>query len=176
MRAFLDQVNDDQDLLVQLSPASMDLFDAFARDREHVRHGCVVARVRPQGFEAVRRVGLDPYGQATHALFVALHRICAGVDVAVFPPLEPEQSSMLLQAFGELPAASDNDGIVPALSQVHGEVIHAAWADHLDLVGHFHDPAHDPPHYDWLASGSGFNRRAFDALWEDVARFIAGAA
>jgi len=33
-------------------------------------------------------------------------------------------------------------------------------------------PTHVPPHFDWLASGSGFDRRQFLALWEDVARFI----
>jgi hypothetical protein len=29
-----------------------------------------------------------------------------------------------------------------------------------------------PPHFDWLASGSGFSRKSFVALWDDVARFL----
>jgi triacylglycerol lipase len=29
-----------------------------------------------------------------------------------------------------------------------------------------------PPHFDWLTSGSGFTRKQFLALWEDVARFV----
>lgn len=175
LRDFLDKVNHDQALLHQLSPASMDLFDAFARDRADIRHGCVVVKVRPQGFAAVRRVGFDPYGQATHALFATLYQICSGEESANFPSLNPEQSAFLLRAYGHLPDAGDSDGIVPALSQIHGEVIHATWADHLDVVGHFQEPSHDPPHYDWLASGSRFNRQAFEDLWTDVARFIAAA-
>lgn len=28
------------------------------------------------------------------------------------------------------------------------------------------------PHVDWLVSGSDFDRRGFEALWADVARFM----
>jgi hypothetical protein len=52
-------------------------------------------------------------------------------------------------------------------------VLHATWADHHDVLGHFHDPTHVPPHFDWVASGSGFDRRRFAALWGDVAAFLA---
>jgi hypothetical protein len=46
-------------------------------------------------------------------------------------------------------------------------------ADHLDVLGHFR--ADDASrHVDWLFSGSRFDRRQFEALWSDVARFIAG--
>jgi hypothetical protein len=51
--------------------------------------------------------------------------------------------------------------------------VHATWADHLDVVGHFDDPAHEPPHFDWLATGTGFGRAHFVRLWTDVAAFIA---
>jgi triacylglycerol lipase len=69
-----------------------------------------------------------------------------------------------------------NDGIVPTLSQLWGEVIRAVWADHHDVIGHFHHPTHVPPHFDWVASGTGFTREGFEALWDDVAEFIAAAA
>jgi hypothetical protein len=59
-------------------------------------------------------------------------------------------------------------------SQTWGHVIHSAVADHLDVLGHFRDAAHKPPHVDWLVSGSGFDRRRFEALWADVARFLVG--
>ena len=65
-------------------------------------------------------------------------------------------------------------GIVPTLSQIWGHVIHAAVADHLDALGHFRDASHDPPHVDWLVSGSGFDRPGFEALVDDVVRFVAG--
>jgi hypothetical protein len=59
------------------------------------------------------------------------------------------------------------------LSQVRGRLIHAAWADHHDVLGHFKGPTHTPPHFDWMASGSGFDRVRFEALWGDVAGFLA---
>jgi hypothetical protein len=71
-----------------------------------------------------------------------------------------------------MPSAAANDGIVPTLSQAWGQVVHAAVADHLDVLGHFRDAEHDPPHVDWLVSGSDFDRRRFEALWGDVARFL----
>jgi hypothetical protein len=71
-----------------------------------------------------------------------------------------------------MPSPAANDGIVPTLSQAWGQVIHASVADHLDVLGHFRDAEHDPPHVDWLVSGSDFDRRRFEALWADVARFL----
>ncbi len=56
---------------------------------------------------------------------------------------------------------------------MHGRLLHAAWADHHDVLGHFHGPTHVPPHFDWVASGSGFDRARFEALWGDVVRFLA---
>jgi hypothetical protein len=73
-----------------------------------------------------------------------------------------------------MPAADANDGIVPTRSQTWGHVIHAAVADHLDTLGHFRDATHDPPHVDWLVSGSAFDRRRFEALWADVTHFLVG--
>jgi len=67
---------------------------------------------------------------------------------------------------------SANDGMVPTLSQVRGTVVHAAWADHHDVIGHFHQPQHVPPHLDWLTSGTGFDRAGFEATWSDVVGWI----
>ena len=75
-------------------------------------------------------------------------------------------------AWGELPQGGDNDGMVPTSSQIHGDIIHAATADHLDVIGHLWEPAHQPPHHDWIASGSGFGRRDFESLWHAIARAI----
>ncbi len=69
-----------------------------------------------------------------------------------------------------------NDGMVPTLSQVWGATIRAVWADHHDVIGHFHHPTHVPPHFDWVASGTGFTRAHFEAVWRDVAAFVAAAA
>ena len=65
-----------------------------------------------------------------------------------------------------------NDGIVPTRAQVHGRVLAAVRGDHLDVIGHFNDPATDPPHYDWLTTGSGFDRKRFEAVWDRVLDFL----
>ena len=71
-----------------------------------------------------------------------------------------------------LPDDSLNDGIIPSLSHVWGEVIHVAKGDHLDVIGHFNAAEHDPPHYDWLVCGAPFFRGEFENLWQGVADFI----
>jgi hypothetical protein len=66
-----------------------------------------------------------------------------------------------------------NDGMVPTASQLWGEVIAGVWADHLDVIGHFDHPTHVPPHFDWLASGTGFTRLQFERLWTKVVAWLA---
>jgi len=61
---------------------------------------------------------------------------------------------------------------VPTLSQLHGRVLHVARADHLDVVGHYTLAGGGTA--DWLPSGAGFTREAFNATWEAVAAAIAG--
>ena len=78
---------------------------------------------------------------------------------------------MLRTFYGVDPTPRDSDGIVPTLSQPYGQLLHAVIADHLDTIGHFDAPRRDPPHYDWLTSGSGFNRLAFEELWRKVVDF-----
>jgi hypothetical protein len=78
--------------------------------------------------------------------------------------------------FGTIPDLSDNDGVVPTLSHVWGEVVHCATADHLDVVGHYGRDVPGEVYADWLPSHSGFDDAAFGALWSAVARFITRAA
>ena len=86
--------------------------------------------------------------------------------------LVPQQRAALERAYDRVPAAGDNDGMVPTLSQVWGEIIHAAWGDHLDAIGHFYLPSNVPPHFDWLNSGQHFTVEDFESIWHDVARFL----
>jgi hypothetical protein len=66
-------------------------------------------------------------------------------------------------------------GVVAAIASPQSWL--AVWADHLDVIGHFHHPRHVPPHFDWLASGSGFTRPQFELLWKKIATWLgAGAA
>lgn len=172
---FFASLGDDQGLVAQLAPAAMDVFDASTRDRPGVRYGCVVTQARPPRLRSLFRAGLDPYAHATHALFIALRRVVAGTPLERFPPVTREQAAALRATFGRVPDVRANDGIVPTLSQLWGDVVAAAWADHHDVIGHFHGPTHVPPHFDWLVSGTGFDRPQFETVWREVATFVAAA-
>jgi hypothetical protein len=77
---------------------------------------------------------------------------------------------VLTRAFGRAPGARANDGVVPLRSQLHGRVVWAGQADHLDGLGHFDggpepgEGAGEPAHVDWLHSGAKFDRDRFDVM------------
>lgn len=173
VKAFLNEIRADTSLVGELTPRGIDKFNKTTPDRPDVAFGCVVTMAHRPDLDAIRQIGLDPYRQASHALYRALAMLTRG---GKYDPLSPEHARFLEDAYGELPTSRSTDGVVPTLSQLWGELIHAARADHLDACGHFDDPAHDPPHVDWIATGSGFDRAAFDALWADVTDFIARTA
>ncbi len=141
---FVRDVSGDQTLIPQLTPAAMDVFDAATSDRPGVRYASVVASAAPPKLGTRLRLGPRPWKQATYALYSWLHH-----QVGL------------------------GDGIVPASSQRRGEVLFEARGDHLDVIGHFHGPTHQPPHTDWLNTGSKFDRAQFEELWTTVVRFIA---
>jgi triacylglycerol esterase/lipase EstA (alpha/beta hydrolase family) len=172
LESFVEQIVRDQDLLPQITPAAMDLFNASTGDRPGVRYGSVVTRVPVGGLRGFVTAGLSPYAHASHLLFVCVSRLAARMPADRQPPMDASQRAALARGLGSEPRRGDNDGIVPTLSQPWGEVIRAVTADHLDAIGHFHHPTHVPPHFDWLTSGSAFTRKQFLALWEDVARFM----
>jgi triacylglycerol lipase len=172
---FFASLGTDQDLLAQITPAGMDVFNASTQDRPGVRYGCVVTRARPPGLRSTWRAGFDGYAQATHALYAALSRVASGTTLGREPRLRVEQAAVLRRTYGRIPDLRANDGIVPTLSQIWGDVVAAAWADHHDVIGHFHGPTHVPPHFDWVASGTGFDRAQFEAVWRAVAVYLAAA-
>jgi len=172
---FLNHVFTDQDLVPQIAPASMDLFNASTKNRPGVRYGSVVTQARHPGLRSWVRAGVDPYAQASHALFVVLYRLSAGMPRERRPRITMENAAVLRRTYGRIPTQEANDGIVPTLSQVWGDLVGAVWADHHDVIGHFHLPTHVPPHFDWVASGSGFNRVHFEAVWRDMAAYAGGA-
>ncbi|HEY8153177.1 MAG TPA: triacylglycerol lipase [Myxococcota bacterium] len=176
VRALLRDVVRDQALMLQLTPEAMEVFNASVLPRTSIRYGAVVTQAACPNLLSTLRMGLDPAAQVTHALYTALHQLIATTPGRVAPKLAPDQARALQRAYREMPSPDANDGIVPTLSQAWGRIIHAAVADHLDVLGHFRDAAHDPPHVDWLVSGSGFDRQRFEALWTDVARFLVGDA
>lgn len=171
---FFAEVSADTALMAQLSPAAMDLFGSQVTARSGVRYGSVVTRARPPSLRTTFRAGLRPGVQATYVLFRLLHRLnrrWSPTDV----PVDTIQRRALEAAYGDLPNPRANDAIVPTLSQVHGRLIRAVWADHLDVIGHFAGGHLRPPHHDWLHSRSHFDRQTFESLWRDVVDFTLGA-
>jgi hypothetical protein len=174
VRALLREVVRDQSLLLQLTPEAMEVFAAAVADRPGVRGGSVVTQAAPPSLRSRLASGLDPAAQASYALFGALHRLAAATPARRAAPLAPATVRALARALGREPSPAANDGIVPTRSQAAwGRLVHAAHGDHLDVLGHFRTSTPGPPHVDWLATGTGFERRHFAALWRDVARFLA---
>jgi hypothetical protein len=169
--AFLEQVACDRALIVQLTPDSLDLFNATTADPA-IDFGCVITRgARPHWRRVVSQYR-DAYAQALYALYSLLWLITSRLDERYLPQLNEQQELALLSGYGALPKATDNDGMSPTLSQVWGEIIHVANADHLDVMGQYGDLTRPGIHADWLPSGSGFDGAKFNALWSDVAAFV----
>lgn len=168
------EVRRDQALLVQLTPEGMDLFNALATERDGVRRGCVVAQARPPSVGRQVTLGPNPTHHAMYGVFRALYSIASTLPEGLLPYPDEAQGRALVRAYGRIPSVKGNDAMVPTRSQVWGEVVHAAWADHLDVIGHFDAPAHAPLHVDWLRTLSDFGRAEFETMWDAVARFTLG--
>ena len=175
---FFRDVSRDQGLVEQLTPRNMQTFNATVSDRPGVAYGAVATEARRPGVGSVWSAGFDPYAQTTHTLYSVLHSLSLrwpSRRVAERPEVPEEQTDPWLRFMPRLPDRRSSDGVVPTVSQLYGQLVHVARADHLDVVGHFADPRHDPPHYDWLASGSGFRRSEFERLWAAVFEFVGAA-
>ena len=172
---FFAGIGADQALLPQLTPEGIDLFNAGTADRESTRYGCVVSRAPKPSVRAHLRLKRRMYSHSTYQLYRFLHGRVGTMTDQFIPELTNSQRDILRSSYGGIPTMGDSDGIVPTRSQIRSTIVHAATADHLDLIGHFNDEKHIPPHYDWICTASGFSRRGFESLWSDVARFIARA-
>ena len=165
-------MGNDASLIPQLTPEGIDLFNASTLDRPGVRYGSVITQARPPSLRARLSAGLDPYAQITHTVYGFLYGRAQRMPLTAIPLHTPAQTAALVEAYGALPGPQACDGIVPTRSQVYGRVLTAVRADHLDAIGHFDQPAHRPPHVDWLISGSGFRRLQFERLWSTVVDFV----
>lgn len=176
LETFFDAVRADQSLLHQLRPAAMTGFADRVRPSPTVRYASVLTRARPPRLRGTVEIGLRPIAQITHLIYQGLYRLCARQDPRSFPAPDSEQTRALVERYGKVPDSRANDGFVPTRSMVDAQVIHVGRGDHHDVIGYFDDGDHDPPHIDWVATGSGFRRPHFEALWGDVAAFMAHAS
>lgn len=169
---FLSKVRVDQGAIIQIMPEAMDLFNATTENADHVRYGSIVsAAPPPQSLRIARRIR-SPYAAFTAAAFSTLYQF-AGQRPSVYHYARPTPRELDFLRAGIDHDINDavNDGIVPTLSMLWGELLWAGEADHLDVIGHFHDDQADSDHVDWMTSGSRFTRQRFHALVDALARF-----
>jgi triacylglycerol lipase len=169
---YLGEIERDQGAVLQLTPEGI---DAAVADSPGVDYGCVVAGVPKPREEFKLKELVDPEYVALRALFRLLHALTARPHPRYpYPRPTTAQQCLLDQGLGFRTTARISDGIVPTLSQLHGRVLHAARADHLDLVGHYTLAGGGTAN--WLPSGAGFTPEAFDATWDAVGAAIAKAS
>lgn len=172
---FLHEISQDQGALIQLTPESIDLFNAAVTDRPGVRMvGHVNASPPPSS-----GTGLAPslYAPIASALYALTYRLTAREHRAYRYPAENGDARTILRARLPFPVdACTNDGVVPSLSQVWGEIGHVVEGDHLDVVGQYARTWQGKAQPGWLRSGAGFGDRDMEALWDRVAQVIAETA
>jgi triacylglycerol lipase len=192
VRTYLNAIKDDQGAILQISPEAMDLMVAGFSDRPGVAYQSTAsASPLPAPRKWLPTLG-HPFRAASLALFTALHAITSHYDKR-YPcaemPLKAlderawagdDAEKLMLTAFGESPSLHANDGIVPLRSQLWGKLVWTGFADHLDVLGHYHDTQPDEPpdqrHVDWLTSGSSFDDAQFEALMDAIANGILKAS
>ena len=172
VEALLDDVVSDHSLLTQLRPEGVELINALGRARPGVARGSVITAAPRPGLRATLGAGMRVGHPASRGLYRQLHKLAGRLPDPYLPPLSPGDRGRLAAAGPHFLEDDASDGMVPVRSQVWGEIVGAWSADHLDIIGHFDGPGFDPPHRDWLYSGSGFQRPQFDAMCAAVADFI----
>jgi hypothetical protein len=166
---FLRLIRQDQGAIIQLSPESMDLFQAGVEDNARVHYQCVASYAPIPGVIHWARSATRPWSGLSLAIFATLHRLTT-LEHDRYPCSPPgtEADDKLVERLGSSPSAPANDGVVPLRSQIWGTLIWAGLGDHLDVVGHFSSASGDSEHIDWLSSGAGFTRDRFDTLLDAI--------
>ena len=171
VREWFDGIRSDQGAIIQLTPESMDIFNAGVENNPNVRYGCVATRMPPPGPVRLLKNLRSPINALSAAVFSTLY-VGAGRTSKVYPPPGPPPGvrEYLEQKLGHEFDNSLNDGLVPTASMIWGDVLWAGNADHLDVLGHFRGDR-DSTHTDWLVSGAGFREDDFDEVMDAVAEF-----
>ncbi len=172
---WFEGIHADRGAIIQLTPESMDIFNAAVNDNPSLRYGCVVTRMPTPGPVTVASSILSPVAALSLAFFTPLY-VGASRPSSDYPSPTPtlEVQDFLAERFGKAVKPEFNDGLVPTLSQLWGDIVWAGTADHLDILGHFRGEK-DTSHTDWQVSGAGFTEAAFDEAMDAVADFLLNA-
>jgi hypothetical protein len=171
VREWFDGIRSDQGAIIQLTPESMDIFNAGVENNPDLRYGCVVTRMPPPGPVRLLKNLRSPVNALSAAVFSTLY-VGAGRTSKVYPPPgpAPEVREYIEQRLERELDNALNDGLVPTASMIWGDVLWAGTADHLDVLGHFRGDR-DSSHTDWLVSGAGFQEDDFDEVMDALAEF-----
>jgi triacylglycerol lipase len=171
IKEWFEGIHSDQGAIIQLTPESMDIFNAGVEDNPDLRYGCVVTRMpRPTPVPLLRNLR-SPAQALSAAVFTTLY-MGAGRTSRIYPPPNPapEVHDYLEQKLGLPLDNSLNDGLVPTTSMIWGDVLWAGTADHLDVLGHFRGDR-DSTHTDWMVSGANFREDDFEEVMDAIAEF-----
>jgi hypothetical protein len=169
VREWFEGIHGDQGAIIQLTPESMDIFNAGVEDNPDLRYGCVVTRAPAPAPTRVARRIRSPVRALSAALFSSLY-VWAGRTSKIYPPPNPSPEARLAieESIGMALDNSLSDGLVPTASMVWGDVIWAGIADHLDVLGHFDGEA-GTEHTDWMVSGADFSESDFESVMDAIA-------
>ncbi|HEY6556354.1 MAG TPA: hypothetical protein VI072_03740 [Polyangiaceae bacterium] len=169
---FLGHIRIDQGGVIQIMPEAMDLFNAATEDRPSVRYGSIASAAPPPLTLRFARSVRSPYAALTAAMYSTLYQFTAQQPkMYPYPVPTDAQRRVLAQGVGQPVTERTNDGVVPTLSMLWGQLLWAGDGDHLDLLGHFRDDHKPTDHVDWVTSGANFNRQRFGAMLDALAKF-----
>jgi triacylglycerol lipase len=179
VRVFLNSILGDVSLMIQLTPESMDVLHGALQPLPGVRlvsYGTVAPKPLTTLLRRTKlRELLTPLGTV---LYTTLWTLASQVSEGYAYHPQPAGGAKDLFTGKPLTFAldpTDNDGVVPSLSQIFGEFRGFVKADHLDVIGHyFRGPLEKKDGADWLVSGAHFSAEQFQALWSDVTSVLLG--
>lgn len=173
---FIQEISRDQGAMVQLTPESMDLFNAASPDRKSVQYVSFLSASPPPNLRAFMIRPRNLYQPITHAIYALSYTIASRVH-RQYPYSSPGDAARR-KIREQLPFPVDartNDGVVPTLSQLWGRLGGVVLGDHLDVVGQFQHVRKGEIYTTWLHSGSGFDEARFRRLWQEIAVVVAGS-
>lgn len=173
---FIQEISEDQGAMVQLTPESMDLFNAASPDRQSLEYVSFLSASPPPNLRAFMIRPRNLYQPFTHAIYALSYTIASRVHRQYPYPTPDDAAVKTIREQLPFPVdARTNDGVVPTLSQLWGRFGGVVLGDHLDVVGQFQHVRKEGVYTTWLHSGSGFDETRFRKLWQDIAAVIAGS-
>lgn len=161
-----------QGLIADLSLEACRLRNRACPDIETIRYGSIVSQAPRPNLGAVLALRGDVYAAMTYMAFVFLHKIAGRSPKGKLPVPDARDRECMQAALGRVPRDLDNDGVVPARSQLWGQLVATVGADHFDTMGYFAGREEHALHLNWLSSGSGFCFDDYLAMWSDALDFL----